>query len=395
MTTGMKQMWAGSLFVCLGLLGGSQAMAQSVEMDSPSIPAPDSMNAAFVQASADCNLALQKLRNGEELTDADRSRCGDAPELYFEAIKRSTGETMNYSFPEPERTQFYMLALKAAIVDWDRHGGWAFISTIRRRVRPQLKTLYAETPDPFKAFCLLFLALDNGDVVHAGQMLDTLVEQDDFLADMAVQWTFRAADNRYWFIDYYTNKEQPDRAESLIAPVLATGEQYGFEAKAHLLKRMGRYTEAEACYKEIETKNAYIGTLVDFYLKYRTRTDDLGVPFQQRYDEMIERCFPNGLQTVQLEDFSEPPQAGVVFIEDNPKTRRAGLPRGTVIVALDGIALDNLTQYFIIRQLQKSNPRMDLIVWSGTEYKKASISLNKRRFGLDLQNYPHEAAGAE
>ena len=58
-----------------------------------------------------------------------------------------------------------------------------------------------------------------------------------------------------------------------------------------------------------------------------------------------------------------------------------------MIVALDGHAVDNLNQYYVVRELDSDNPRMELIVWTGTEYKTVALSIPKRRFGLNLQTY--------
>lgn len=341
----------------------------------------------FAQGVADCDRVLEKLRNGETPTAAELARCGEAPPRYFDAVSRATGRSMNVQFPEPERTQFYLLAIQAGLVDWPQHGGWAFKSDLRHLVVPRLETLYAEKPEPLTAFALLFPALERGDVARAGEWLDRLLEQDDFLARKAVEWSVRAATRPDWFVEYYLDKGQPGRAEELAGHAAATGEQFGFELKARILERQERFTEAEACYKEIEKRHDYVGALVNFYVKYRDRQDDTGATFQQRLDELIARCFPNGLRKVRPDDFTAPPRAGLVFTEENGRILRAGLGKGTVIVALDGHAVDNLNQYYVVRELDSDNPRMELIVWTGTEYKTVALSIPKRRFGLNLQTY--------
>lgn len=343
--------------------------------------------AVYAEASAACEQVLQKLRNGETPTEAEKARCGDAPELFFAEVSRQTGRSVNFKFPEPERTLFYLLAIQAGLVDWERHGGWAFISDIRHHVQPRLKALFAEKPEPLLAFCLLFPAQESGDTAEAGRLLDYLADHDVFLAGKAVEWTATASGDPDWYIDYYLNKGQAGRAEQLAGFAQASGSQAGLEARARLLIRLGRLAEAEACYKEVETRHAYVGSLAGFYLAQRDQRDAEGVTYQQRLDELIARCFPGGLRTVRLEDFSAPPGAGVVFNEDDNRIRRAGLAKGAAIVALDGRAVADLAQYYIVREMDAANPQMELIVWTGTEYKAVTLFVPRRRFGLDLQSY--------
>lgn len=362
-------------------------------LDRINAPLPEVQD-VFEQAWADCDLALRKLRNGETLSAAERQRCSDAPERYFEAISHATGLKQNYNFPAVERTQFYRLAIAAGIVDWDRHGGWAFKSEIRLHVLSQLKAQYDENPDSFTAFCLLFLVQGAGIDEPAGQLFDFLCAHDDFLAREAVRWSFRAAANPDWFIDRYLAQGGPDRTETLLHDLQTANDQTDLEFKARIFERLGRYSEAESCYKQIETEQEYVGDLVDFYLRCRDRKDDAGATFQQRYDELISRCFPGGLRKVELADFSAAPSAGVLFTEDNFKIRQSGMKRGTVIVALDGYRVDNLTQYYVVRQMDAAKARMELIVWDDGHYKAVGINVPNRRFGLDIQSYSAAKVGA-
>lgn len=344
----------------------------------------------YEQARADCDLALQKLRNGETLSPDERERCSNAPERYYEAISQATGLSENYRFPEPERTRFYRLAILAGLVDWKRHGGWAFISEIRVHVFSGLKDQFTQDPDPVTAFCLLFPAKKAGDDTYAGQLFDYLCEQDNFLAMEAVKWAFGGKLDPDWFVDRYLAREGNDRTEKLLQDLQTGNDQASLEIRADILKRLGRWSEAEDCYRRIEKDMDYIGDLVGFYLKFPDQTDDAGVPFRQRYNELISRCFPKGLQKAGLENFSGPPAAGVVFMEENSTTRRTGLGRGTVIVALDGYQVDDLTQYYVVREMDASNPRMNLIVWDKTQYKAVTVSIPNRRFGLDLKSFTPE-----
>lgn len=380
----------GIVFVLssVALLPVFRGTAQTAGFKSPFMQISEDAGSTYENEMAAYEQAFEKLRNGETLPEAERIRCSKAPGRYFDAISKATGLDSNIQFPEPQRTQFYKLAVLSGIFDWENQGGWAFRADIRMHVLPRMKTMFKENPDPVTAFGILFPALQSGDRMLAQQMMAYLFEHDQLLARKAMDWTYWSTGDSTWFIDIALDNKQPDLAQKMASQAMALKSLGGMEANGYFLTQAERFAEAEACYKEIEKQHEYIGDLIDFYQAHPDKTDNNGITFRQRYDELLKQWFPDGLRKVRPEDFSTPPDSGVVFMEDNPRSRRAGLTAGTVIVALDGYAVENLTQYFIIRQLDKDNPRMEMIIWNGTEYKPAAISLPNRRFGLDIQTYP-------
>jgi len=243
------------------------------------------------------------------------------------------------------------------------------------------------TNDPFLAFCAVFPALDQKEVSYAAKCFETLTDRDAFLANLAVVWSFRWFRDPKWLLTHYANSGQRDKAKDVADMAAATGLLPAMEAKVHLLEESGEYAEAEACCREIEQRHDYVGALVGFYRRHNDQEDKNGTTYQQRYEELRKRCFPKGLHKVQLVGSSEPPAHGVSFKGENSTMRHYGFRPETVVCAVDGYQVENPTQYYFVRELDAANPRMDLTIWSGDRYQDITVSINNRRFGVDLTSY--------
>jgi hypothetical protein len=88
-----------------------------------------------------------------------------------------------------------------------------------------------------------------------------------------------------------------------------------------------------------------------------------------------------------LSDFSGTPKAGTVFKQGSLKLAQYGLDKGFVVVAVDGIRVENFAQYQAVREATKED-RMKLIVWNGTAYQEIFTTAPGRLFGVDMDNYP-------
>lgn len=263
-----------------------------------------------------CNAALHKIRQGQALSDSERRACREDLSNLYETLSRKHETKLNYNLPEPDRTLFYISAIKTAIVDMEHNGGWAFRSTLRLRVLPQLRAFIAETTDPFTAFCAIFPALDKQDTAYAVECFEILKERDTFLAQLVLEWSFLGPKDPMWLKTYYTSKGQQDKVSEL-------GKLY----------------------------------------------------------------FPEGMRKVHLADLSSPPTGGASFAGESSIMRSSGIRGNMVICAVDGYQADNLAQYYYIRDLNPNNPKMNLILWDGTNYQEITATIPNRRFGVGLMEY--------
>lgn len=192
------------------------------------------------------------------------------------------------------------------------------------------------------------------------------------------------SNNSEWLVFYYLRNGRTNEAEALADRAAQVYSSSGLRTKAALLETQAKYPEAFEYYQKIEERYNSPGELVGFCVRYKALTDDT------RYDAVVKKhlrvLFPRGLEKVALKDFTEPPTKGVVFAKDNNLLITAGLKRGDIIVALDGLRVDDMTQYQYVRDLTNA-PALTLIIWNGDAYTQVSASPPRRRFGSSLKNY--------
>ncbi|MBF0197875.1 MAG: hypothetical protein HQL32_09200 [Planctomycetes bacterium] len=54
---------------------------------------------------------------------------------------------------------------------------------------------------------------------------------------------------------------------------------------------------------------------------------------------------------------------------------------------MDGYKVDDMPQYFTMRELDASNPYMQLIIWDGKKYIDIKAMTNKRLFGAKIEDF--------
>ena len=132
-----------------------------------------------------CDEAIQKLRDGKDLPAEERKKCSNAFVQYYEALSKKYETNNNTAFPEKVGTEFYINAMKMALIDPSQHGGWAFRSPLRMTILSGLKKRIEEKNEPFAIFGAIFPSLDSGDQEYAAQAMNKLIKDDQFLAKQA------------------------------------------------------------------------------------------------------------------------------------------------------------------------------------------------------------------
>jgi len=185
-------------------------------------------------------------------------------------------------------------------------------------------------------------------------------------------------------VKYYLKNGQTNRAAKIADDAGAVYSMAGLEAKAEFLEATGKYLDALDYYKKIEERYESSGELVKFCERYKAKTGrtDLDETAARR----TRRAFPNGMEQVALKDFSSTTRDGMVVGAENGATRDAGIHKGDVIVALNGIRVHSKEQYLFVRSLD-SKPELDLIVCKGGLYREIKASPPGRSFGVSFQDY--------
>lgn len=143
--------------------------------------------------SSPYDAAIQKLRTGATLTEEEKTKCSEAWEQFYQGLFKKHEVEDNTALPEAARVEFFITALKMAMIDPSGHAGWPFRSDLRRVVLSGLKKRVEETNDLFVVFCTIFPALDAGDQEYAAQSMNKLIKGDQFLAQLAGKWM-----TNYW-----------------------------------------------------------------------------------------------------------------------------------------------------------------------------------------------------
>lgn len=132
--------------------------------------------------------AVLKIRAGKQLTEKEIDECDVKFRAYFDELAEKNGVRDNAQFPQDDQFDFYVTAVKLALIDFPDHGGWPFRSTLRLTVQETLKERTENTEDSFLLFCAIFPSLSKGDVEHAALCYKKLRKSDEFLTKTTDGW---------------------------------------------------------------------------------------------------------------------------------------------------------------------------------------------------------------
>ena len=309
--------------------------------------------------------------------------------MRFERIlfeKHNVGD--NAKLPEPDRTDYFLNAIKMSLLDPKRHGGWAFRSPLSQAVRLELLHRLERRYDPFLAFSALFPALKRGETDYAVGAHEALVSSDAFLADKVIEWSAEYQSGALdWLGGHYLKTGQTNKVQQVVADARRIGTELALMSAGELLERMGEYTEAETVFRQVRTEKRRNNVLSTLYSRHPQEVDANGISFLQHRDAMQKRLFPSGMQTVVLSECTAPPRFGMTFSDERGTLQSIGMQGGDVIVAVDGYRIENELQYTFVRNLDPDNDRMILVVWDGTRYAEIDVWVEDRRFLLVLNDY--------
>jgi hypothetical protein len=223
------------------------------------------------------------------------------------------------------------------------------------------------------------------------QLGDYLLKTDEDRAASYIELGYEKVADRVaasyraeWLVRYFLKKNEREKARAVANEA---GEVYSFsglQAKATFHEQIGEFDEAFKWYKNIDERYNDVGPLVQFCERYRKQTGSN--KFESAIAKYVQGVFPKGQETVTMASFKKAPRSGVSLAGENDLVRQAGLKQGDVIVALNGVRVDNVAQYTYLRD-RLDGPEMQFIVWNGTAYVEASANLPDHRFHIDINTY--------
>jgi hypothetical protein len=153
----------------------------------PFAPDPDPIKPAKLNQVA--SAALKKLTAGQSLSQKERDDCHAAYQEYYLALVkrvRNADNLLNVALVG-DSAEHYVQALKMAVIDPERHGGWPYRHAAIKRIYPVLQKQAMADTDPVRLAAVIIPAIVNGRTDEAVQTYQWLVARDRFWSGYIVE----------------------------------------------------------------------------------------------------------------------------------------------------------------------------------------------------------------
>ena len=192
----------------------------------------------------------------------------------------------------------------------------------------------------------------------------------------------RVANNSAWPAQYYLDKGDQSSALEIAEDAAETYSNVGLQTAVHVMVALEKWDKALEYASGMAERYGDTGGLMMLLANHHDKDPRLAKAYQQ----LQAALFPNRMKKVTLEDFKDAAVSGVEITSTSYELNRHSIREGEVIVALDGIQVENQQQYFAVRGMKPDAP-LQLILWNGSEYREIEASVPDRRFGCDLGDY--------
>lgn len=191
------------------------------------------------------------------------------------------------------------------------------------------------------------------------------------------------ANQTYWLMNYYYSKGDKEKAKALAT--------YGAEVYSF----RGLHTFASYYELEKDLKNAE-----EQYIKIKERYDDKGVlaafyvrnakkdkRYETEGEKMQAAIFPSGLKKRTLADYKSAPTKGMRITYEDKLSENHDLARNSIVVAVNGIEIDNKPQAFFLENLS-TDPYLTFIVWDGKKYLETkTLAIQNRTPDVSFETF--------
>lgn len=198
--------------------------------------------------------------------------------------------------------------------------------------------------------------------------------------------------NANWLVNYYYEDGRRDEALALAEEAAAPYCSWGLRTHAHLLERIGQVAQAERLYQMDAERYEYDAPvappLLGFYYRRARLAGDIA--FEERFEAVLSRVFPRGLEPLSDVPGDAPPTDGVFIDGASPVLEREGLRGGDVIVGLDGWRVHTLDQYDAVASFRDrtSNARdMRIRIWRQARYMDLEADALSRSFHVRVRTF--------
>jgi len=241
-----------------------------------------------------------------------------------------------------------------------------------------------EDPTAFRKTFDKIVAVSPESYLNLGQYLEDREIEDDAAA--AYEKAIESASDRItlsnslqWLVGYYCDNNRDARAAAVANLAAEVYSAEGLSTMGYYMERLGRYPEAEAWYQKIVERYADHRAQDAFYVRYEKRVGD--GRFGAKAAQALTRLFPSGLQKVSIGDFAAPPgfNEHVPVTGQFARSRRFGLLKGDMVVAVNGYRVRDLAQYLCVWSFD-DKPEGIAIVFRNGRYVEIRGALKRVRY---------------
>jgi tetratricopeptide (TPR) repeat protein len=195
----------------------------------------------------------------------------------------------------------------------------------------------------------------------------------------------RASNAALWLVKYYIRTERLDLALKHGEKAAETHSARGLEAGGLALEASGRVYEAFLEYCKIMERyndhSAVASALI--------RNPKISSPkIHQQFGELLLNIFPSGIAKVKFDQLKQEPSSGILFRQLSDKAKAAGLQIGDVVVAINGLRVSNMPQYYTVMDSSISE-EYEFFVWRKNQYHHLKIPVPGARFGGNVSTYQY------
>jgi tetratricopeptide (TPR) repeat protein len=262
---------------------------------------------------------------------------------------------------------------------------------LKTHLRPNrwIANLQKDNPDAYEEAMNRVTALDADEFIRLGNFL---IKSKPDRAQVYLEKAYELAEDRVWMannsqflVERLYEQGKKDRAEEVAGAAAEVYSRGGLETYGWLKEKEQQWDEALETYRKIDKRYNDKDAFAE--AGYWMRRQQAGAGWNEaKSGAVFKRYFPDGLKRGTLADFKEPPRQGAVFSNSSTALSQNGLRAGQVVVAVDGIRVENFAQYQAVREVTNED-RMKLIVWNGQEYREIQTEAYNRRFGVEMADY--------
>ncbi len=229
----------------------------------------------------------------------------------------------------------------------------------------------AEKSDPaaFKALAGRMCDMSADDCERLAQYLVDHQEPEEAVK-VYERWLARGRDEVHlsnhvrWLAIYYLEHGRRERALELGRRAADTGSATGLATHAEILEKVGRLPEAERLLRHVADRYEDQGPWIELLLRHQDREG-----FRKALAALRAEAFPKGALPARMEDLQSGAPPGP-RVRQSPS--RSPIQGGDVILAVDGVRVENLKQLRLQRRLA-SEPQARLLIRRGSSVTEVTL----------------------